>query len=234
MVNGKFIWCRNCGDVHHVSPYDRAPVYEFCGGEAVEVCANDWRDFMASHAGHKLEPLVSARNEYHPNGAVVDPMAVVYMEASNGKDTLLLRRSRRTIHEPVRYEIVEGRLVETGLRLEVQEREIRKEMKLHHSWSPAAPVGDEKINLFVSLFREVVESLDPQGVLTIEYSVTDEDVSYGRLDSAAVVALLAKCERHFSPLELESIRLFVEAHRDGCDVMAVIKRRLVAIDQHAQ
>jgi hypothetical protein len=234
MVNGKFIWCRNCGDIHHVSAFDRAPIFEFSVGEVAEVPANDWRNFMARHASHKLEPLVATGNDYWSHGSAADPMSVVYVEATNGKETLVLRRSRRSIEEPVHYEIVEGRLVETGLRLEVQEREIRKEMKLHHSWSPAAPPGDDKIDLFVALFREVVEGLDPQRVRTSEYSYTDENVSYGHLDPAAVAALLAKCGSYFSPLELESIRRFVEAHRDGCDVMALIKRRLVTIDQHAQ
>jgi hypothetical protein len=233
MGNGKFIWCRNCGDIHRVTPYDRAPAYTYCGGEAAEIPANDWRDFMACHAGHKLEPLVGSKNDYWPNGSAVDPMAVAYIEASNGKETLLLRRSRSTIEEPVRYEIVNGRLVENALRLEVQEKEIRKEMKLHHSWAPAASLADEKIDLFVALFREVVSALDPRDVRTSEHSDRDDNVSYGPLDGAVAATLLTRCGSHFSPAEMESLRRFIESHRDGSDVMTLVKRRCVTVEQPA-
>jgi hypothetical protein len=233
MANGKFIWCRRCGEVHRVTSFDRAPVFEFSTGEVAETPVDDWRDFMGRHAGHKLEPLVGTSNTYAPHGASVDPMAIAYIEASNGKDRILLRRSRRSIDEPVRYEIFDGRLNESGLSLEIQEVEIRKEMRLHHRWPPSGPLPEEKIDLFISLFREVARNLDPQGVRTSEYSYSDENVCYGHLDSDAVAALLAKCRDRFSPSELESLRRFVESHRDGCDVMALVKRRSVSVEQRS-
>jgi hypothetical protein len=190
MGNGKFIWCRNCGDIHRVTPYDRAPAYTYCSGETAEIPANDWRDFMACH-------------------------------------------SRSTIEEPVRYEFVNGRLVENALRLEVQEKEIRKEMKLHHSWAPAASLADEKIDLFVALFREVVSALDPRDVRTSEHSDRDDNVSYGPLDGAVAATLLTRCGSHFSPAEMESLRRFIESHRDGSDVMTLVKRRCVTVEQPA-
>lgn len=234
MVDRKYIWCRNCEAIHHVSSFDRAPVYQIISGEVHETAANDWRDFMARHAGHKLEALTATRNDYFPDGSVADPMSPAYIEASNGNETLLLRRTRRSIEEPVRYEILKGRLIETGLSLEIQDKEIRKEMKLHFSWAPTAPLEDEKINLFVALFREIVSQLDPQNVRTNEHSYGDDNISYGQLDSSVVDALMTKCTGQFLPLELESIRRFVEMHRDGCDVMALIIHRAASVEPRAK
>jgi len=233
MGDGKYIWCRNCGAIHHVSSFDRFPSYQIASGEIQEIPANDWRDFMARHAGHKLEPLTATGNNYFPGGSA-DPMRAIYIEASNGSETLVLRRSRGSIEEPVRYEIVKGRLIENGFGLEIQEKEIRKEMQLHFSWAPAAPLEDVKINLFVTLFREIVSELDPEKVRTEEFSYSDDNISYGQLDSSTVDALMTRCAGHFLPVELVSIRRFVETHREAGDVMALIKRRAVSVEQHAE
>jgi hypothetical protein len=234
MANGKFVWCRRCEVVHRVTAFDRAPVFDLSAGEVAETPANDWREFMARHAGHALEPLAGTGNDYSPAGSAGDPMAVVYIEASNGKEKVWLRRSRRSIDEAVRYELFDGQLVDGGLSLEIQENEIRKEMKLHHRWPPGAPLGDDKIDLFISLFRDVVSRLDPESVCTSEFSYTDQNICYGRLDFAAESALLAKCRRQFSPSELESLRRFIECHRDGDDVMALVKRRCVTVEPPAR
>jgi hypothetical protein len=234
MGDGKYIWCRNCEAIHHVSSFDQSPVYQIASGDVQEIPANDWREFMAKHAGHKLEPLTATGKGYFSGGSGADPMTAAYIEASNGSETLLLRRSRRSIDEPVRYEILKGRLVENGVGLEIQEKEIRKEMKLHFSWAPAAPLEDEKINLFVALFRDIVRELDPQNVRPVEFSFDDDNISYGQLDSSIVEALMTRCAGHFLPLELASIRRFVETHREACDVMALIKRRAVSVEQSAE
>jgi len=52
MDNGKYIRCRNCEAIHHVTAFDRSPIYQFSAGEVHETPANDWRDFMALHTGH--------------------------------------------------------------------------------------------------------------------------------------------------------------------------------------
>jgi hypothetical protein len=233
MVNDRYIWCRSCGAIHRVTQFDRSPIYALAGGEGVETPANDWRDFMDRHAGHKLEPLVATGDDYSPKGARFDPMSVRYIEVSNGAETLLLRRSRSSIEEPVCYEIVDGRVVQTGLSLEVQADAIRKEMKLHFRWAPAAPMEDEKIAHFVSIFREVVSEIDAHGTRATEYSDTDPNVTYCALDSGIIDKLMAKCSRYFHPDEINCLRRFVESHRDGGDVMALVKRRVLSVEPRA-
>ncbi|MBZ5599839.1 MAG: hypothetical protein LAN83_16120, partial [Acidobacteriia bacterium] len=50
--------------------------------------------------------LKATCDDYFPSGKAFDPMSEGYIEVSNGAETLLLRRSRSTIEEPFRYEIV--------------------------------------------------------------------------------------------------------------------------------
>ena len=231
MADDRYIWCRNCDAIHHATPFDRAPVYALHAGEAAETTANDWRDFMARHDGHRLEPMIATGGDYYPNGSAGDPMSVRYLEVSNGSDTLLLRRSRTSIAEPFHYILVEGRLIESGASLHIQEEAICKEMKRHFSWAPCAPLNDEKIAHFVGLFREVVSTLDPDHARSTEYSCTDGNVSYCELDDATVAALLAKCRGYFEPTELESLRRFIETHRQSDDVMVMVKRRAVTVEK---
>ncbi len=136
MVNKKFIRCRNCDAVHHVTAFDKAPAYHFSTCEPSEIPANDWGDFMTRHAGHRLDPLEATGQSFFPGGMSSDPMATGYIEASDGKETVLLRRVRASIHEPLRYEIVPGRLVHRQATLDIQANMLRKEMKLHFLWAP--------------------------------------------------------------------------------------------------
>ncbi len=231
MDDHRFIWCRNCGAIHHVSPFDREPIYQFTDGEVEERPANDWRVFMDRHAGHRLEPLVANGEDYLPGGKPFDPMSVGFFEVSSGAETLLLRRSRSTIEEAVQYEIVDGQLIQAGVSLEIQEEAIRKEMKLHFCWAPAKPLPDEKVALFMGLFRDLICGIDPQTVCASGYSDMDDNITYCRLDAALAEALLDKCSHHFPPSELASLRRFVDSHRDSDDVMALVKRRAVSLEQ---
>ena len=181
-----------------------------------------------------MTALTATGKDYYTVGSALDPMSVRYVEVSNGNDTLLLRRSRSSIEDPVSYKIVNGRLVQSGVSLEVQEDAIRKEMKLHFSWAPSVPLKDDKIAYFVGLFREVVSAIDPDRARESAYSYTDDNVTYCELDPATIDTLLAKCSRYFLPIELDSIRRFVESHRQGDDVMALVKRRAITVEQRAQ
>ena len=66
----------------------------------------------------------------------------------------MLWRARKSIQEPMGYELIRGRLADAGVTVEVQEREIKKEIKKHFCWAPATCPDDEKIDLFVGLVKE--------------------------------------------------------------------------------
>jgi hypothetical protein len=162
MGNEKFIRCCVCDAIHHVSPFDKAPVYACLGNQWEERATDDWRAFMERHAGHRLEPLKASGETFFPYGSPLDPMSVANMEVTNGHNRYLVRRGRRSIQEAMSYELISGRLAEAGIRVEVQENDIRKEMKNHLSWTPAPCPKDDKIDVFVGLIKEVIQTLEPR------------------------------------------------------------------------
>jgi hypothetical protein len=228
MDKGKFILCRNCGAVHHVTDFDRAPNY--FAGAAEGSPADDWRAFMNRHAGHTLEALKAIGDTYLPDGSLADPMAVAYIEVTNGHRSFLLRRSRRSIGEPVRFERIEGRFGEPVVVAEIQEREIRKELKLRFSWAPGHRLNDEKIDVFIALFREAAGHVDARGLTEVEPSYADDNISYAALAEPIKDSLIEGCARYFPPAEIEALRRFVDGHCSGSDVMTLLLRRRVRIE----
>ena len=233
MDNGRYIWCRNCGAIHHVSAFDRSPVYAVAAGEVHEKEADDWRDFMNSHAGHRLEALQASGKSFFPQGLVFDSMNVAYVQVSNGEQTLLLRRSRSSIEEPFAYQIVEQNLLQSKVRLEIQAQAIRKEMQLHFSWAPAEPLTDEQISFFIAQFREVIQRIDAEALCATEYSDMDDQTSYSELPVQVIEELMDRCRGHFPSVQLTALREFVERHRDSSDVMALIKHSTVVLARSA-
>jgi hypothetical protein len=233
MGSEKFIRCCVCDAIHPVSSFDKAPTFVFIGDELEVQATDDWRSFMAQHDGHRLEPLKANGEKLFPGGSPLDPMSVGYIDVTNGQDRYVLRRRRKSIQDPMSYELIRGRLTDAGLTVEIQENEIKKEMKTHFSWAPATCPDDNKIDLFIGLVKEVVKSLDPDRIQVNEYSYMDDSVSYGTFDSAALDALIERCAVYFLPDELASLRRFVETHRSGCDVMTLVLRRRLALERFA-
>jgi hypothetical protein len=233
MDSGRFIWCRNCGAIHHVSAFDRSPAYQVAAGEVQERQVDDWRVFMDHHAGHRLEPLQSTGDTVLPRGSACDPMNIAYLHVTNGKQTVLLRRSRSSIEKPFAYEIVDGNLLQTEMRLEIQADAIRKEMQLHHSWAPAIALSDEQINFFIAAFARVVQRVDPEILCANEYPDSDDQTSYCELPQPIIDELMDKCGGYYSPIQLAALRQFAEGHRAGGDVMAIIKRSTIVVAQTA-
>ncbi|MFQ5682845.1 MAG: hypothetical protein ACE5HC_06175 [Candidatus Binatia bacterium] len=231
MVEEKFIWCRNCNEIHHVSPYDKVPTYVVAEGYVKETPTDDWRKFMHRHDGHKLERLEGASEKITPSGQAVDPMSVGYIEVTNGQESFLLRSSRRRIEEPVSFQLMRGRIGLTHTTLEIQENEIKKEMKNHFSWAPLPLLSSQKIDLFVKLFKEVAKGLDSKEIRIGETSFSDDSVAYGVLDSTITERLMEMCANQFPPAELDAIRRFIETHRESDDVMALVIRHHYKIEE---
>jgi hypothetical protein len=160
-------------------------------------------------------------------------MTVGYVEVTNGQDRHLVRRGRQSVQDPLNYELIRGRLIDSGLIVEVQTNEIKKEMKNHFSWAPGNCPDEYQIDLFIGLVKEVVGRLDPHRIPVCEYSHTDDAVSYGIFDNEAMETLAEKCSRYFSPVVLASMRRFVEMHRGEGGVMTIVLRRQLSIDPAA-
>jgi hypothetical protein len=101
----RFLYCRSCNEIHHVTPFDKAPIYDLEDVTVWETPTDDRRSFLERHFEHRLEELTSLA-EKHFYGQLIDPMKVGYLKVTNGQESLYLRISRRSIAEPVSYTIV--------------------------------------------------------------------------------------------------------------------------------
>ncbi len=231
MVEERYICCWRCSEVHRVTPFDKAPEYIWAGGEVKEIPRDDWGDFMRRHTGHRLEGLKSVGDGYLASGQTIDPMKVDYIEVTNGQDLFLIRSSRKDIEEPLSFELLQGRLTPAGVSVEVQENEVRKEMKYHFPWSLSSPMTEEKIELFIKLFQEVAADLDSDEIEACGHSYADSLVEYGRLEPSAKEALMERCQSHFSPEEIEEIKRFISAHLEDDGVMTLRLTKLYMVEE---
>jgi hypothetical protein len=71
---------------------------------------------MAQHDGHRPEPL-KANGEKLFLWLATDPMSVGYIDVTNGQDRYVLRRRRKSIQDPMSYELIRGRLTDAASRL---------------------------------------------------------------------------------------------------------------------
>jgi len=228
MADEKFVWCRNCNEAHHVTPYDKAPLYDGDLQEEHPVAIDDWRAFMHRHTGHRLEALGSSDQAAWEGGSP-DPMQQRYIEVTNGRERFVVRGFRTTIHEPLRFEAVPGRLSAKRVALEVQDNEIRKELKRHFSWGMIPP-SDEKIELFIGLFQQLVSGLAPEEIGTSHTAYREVAAGYGALSDELIENLLQKCIPYFVPEELSGLKRFLATQRDSDGVMALRIKYEYAID----
>ena len=108
MIEDRFLYCRNCNEAHHVTPFDRAPIYNLQEMSVEETFIDDRRQFVDRHAGHEMEELKSVAANYYYSGRSIDPMKVGYVEVTNGTRSYRLRASRETIADAISYKVVPG------------------------------------------------------------------------------------------------------------------------------
>ncbi|HEX6768606.1 MAG TPA: hypothetical protein VF208_04580, partial [Candidatus Binatia bacterium] len=110
------------------------------------------------------------------------------------------------------------------------ENSLRKELKLHFPWAPAQPLSDEKIDLFVKLYRQVVSALDAGAVCGRHFPGADDTIIYGPLSGPVRSALLEKCQNCFATDEVAALCRFIDSHGEVDDVLAIVVRRPMAIE----
>jgi hypothetical protein len=106
MILDQFLYCRICNEVHHVTPFDSAPIYDLEGMTVRETFIDDRREFIYRHFDHEIEKLRSVTGNHFLIGRLIDPMKVGYVEVTNGKEFFILRISRSSIADPVSYQML--------------------------------------------------------------------------------------------------------------------------------
>ena len=134
--NERFLHCRRCNEVHRVTPFDQAPIYELQGSNMREIPTDDRRQFMERHAGHAIEELASVDEDWLKPQSAIDPMAESYVFVANERYFFLLQRSRRSITDPIVYQVMPRQLLPSALNLEALSQ-WRRSLRAHWLLSKA-------------------------------------------------------------------------------------------------
>lgn len=220
---GTLIRCIDCNKVINMTEWDFCAHHEWREGEIKELEGNDRKAFEQRHKNHMTEELtpVTPAISDKPHA---EPLKVSYLEASNGNRRYLIKRWRRTIDDPCKYEIIDGRLQITHGKVSVQTEAIKKQFRMEHDGA----IDEKKLNCFVKAIQDEVKNLDPD---TLEVFAEGETplISFYQLDSECVDRILTRCQKKFNRHELKLLRDFVLERNEYNDVMTVVVQKEFSI-----
>ncbi len=210
-----FIHCVTCNIVFHKTPYDPLPEYELEGRASPDLARtvekDDYQDFLRDHRGHRLEELQVLEGSYTGTGNYREPVKTSYWKATNGKERFVIKGSRQTIQEPLKYQLIRGDYQVRCVGLEIQSREITRQLEIDFR---ANPLSQKKITDFLHLLQEIAQGLDAGRLERVpEESLNPLEIYY-RMDDVHTAFLLRRCRKLFDREEFETIQEFVHHHRE--------------------
>jgi hypothetical protein len=210
-----FIHCITCDAVFHKTPYDQIPEHEWGGKDSPDrvrtVERDDYEDFLQNHHGHRLEELQVLEGSFMGTADYREPVKTSYWKATNGKESFVIKGSRKDIHEPLRYQLIRGDYQLKCISLEIQSREITRQLEIEFR---ANPLSQKKITAFLHLMQEITQGLDAGHLERVpEESLNPLEIYY-RMDDVHTAFLLRRCRKIFDREEFEAIQEFVHHHRE--------------------
>jgi hypothetical protein len=196
------------------SPFDKYPEYGFGPGRPPEnfqsIERDDFKDFLSHHQDHQLESLKIIEDSFVSEKAYSEPINTSFFRATNGKEKLVIKKYRKRIDEPLKYELVPGDYCLKCIGVEVQSEEILKQ--LGREIKP--PLSQHKINAFLKLMGAIVEDVDIKDLERIpEESYHPLEVYY-KIDDVRVMFLSRNCHHIFKGQEYLAMEEFIHRHKD--------------------
>jgi len=211
------IRCVDCNAVYEITPFDQCPEYHYTettGEYHARECHDDL-DLTRRHRGHRTEKLTILDNPQYSEGPYFDPQRIVYFEATNGNITFLIKRWRQSVQDPIRYDIVPGRL-EVQKTIEIQKRSLEKQMR-HELNNPS--LAEEKVHKFIAIVQDAALHCDPDKNFPDVYESNDAQIDYLPLDKEQISSILKKSRTIFTGDEFHKIERFI---RNNCDYNGVL------------
>jgi len=211
----KLIRCTNCDEVFLQTPYDQWPEYETPSDVSSEVLRavekDDFQTFLRNHRGHLIEDLRVLEDSYVSDKPYSEPVKASYFRASNGKETFVIKKSRHNISEPLKYEVIAGDYSLRCVSIEVQSKEIEKQLKAEFV---EAPCSEREVEDFIELFRRVARIADIRKLDRVAEDSTHPLEIYYKLDDTSLIYLHRNCRRIFKDKQHSRIADFIERHKE--------------------
>ena len=84
------------------------------------------KEFLRQHEGHLLEELFIDCETFFSDKPCFELKKVAYVEASNGQQKFLIKRTRTAFDRPAFYELIPGKIQVSDVSLEIQEDQIQR------------------------------------------------------------------------------------------------------------
>ena len=222
-MNKTLLRCHDCNRLLLLGAHNRAPAWRIRPGdrEPVELQRNDEAEFRRIHAGHRLGDLAVVNGSFVSEGSWGDPMREVYFEATDGNETLVVRRRRTRMDRPVIYEVVSGRLEVRSVAVEAQARDIARQIEAE---LPGLLDADD-ITRFVSAVEEIAGGIEPEDLEEVCVDSRDTLVAYARLDEKHVAEILDLVGQGVAAETLRRLHRFIIDNSEGDDVMNLVIRK---------
>jgi hypothetical protein len=228
----QLIHCVACHAVFMKTPFDQEPEYNepsFSSSDTVQPTErDDFKEFMKDHEGHPLEDLTIVEESCVSEKNYIEPVKVSYFRATNGKEKFVIKRFREKIEEPLRYEFVAGDYSLKCVRLEVQARDIERQMAVEYK---AAPFPKNKIDSFIRLYDHIVKTVEVGNLERVREESCNPLEVYFKVDDLSLMYLLRNCHHIFRGQAYSSIEKFINRHKDDGVLLLKATYRLEVTEQ---
>jgi len=219
----KLVRCIDCNIVYEITPFDQCPEYHYSetAGEYIARERNDEFDSAQKHHGHRVEELTILENPMYSEGPYFDSQRVLYFEATNSKETFLIKRWKKSVMDSFRYDIVPGRL-DVQKTVEIQKGSLEKQIR-HELKNP--PLAETKVRQFIEIVQDTALHCNPDKSSQDSYESTDAQIDYLPLDEEQICSILKKSRTIFTHDELQKIERFIRNNCDYNGVMSLVLKK---------
>lgn len=227
----KLMRCTKCDQVipHPASFGDIEKSSLLPGVEWSDADLERQREFFRCHGAHPVEELRVNTDVYISDKPAYEAVKVSYLEASNGQQSFLIRRTKPALDQPATYELIPGKLLVSNVSFNIQEEALRKQMAARNG---STPLTEEKIQKFIRAFRDEVETIGPE-MLSEEVEVAEEGetplLSYGIFKEARWESVLRRCAKDFENTDLNKVKKFIDENSQPDDVLSLLVQRKASI-----
>lgn len=193
------------------TPFDPYPEYTFDSRRSFRTIeTDDYQDFLTNHQGHQLENLEIIEDSFVSEKAYSEPVKTSFVKATNGKEKFLIKKFREKIDEPLKYVLIHGDYSLKCAAVEIQSREISKQIM--RELNP--PPSQSKIDAFLELCHTLAEDVEIKNLERIpEESLHPLEIYY-KIDDLHLMYLLRNCRNIFTGQEYSAIEEFIHRQRD--------------------
>jgi len=217
--------CMKCKEAFYPTIYDLYPAYGFDeeSKSFIEKYNNDEARFRAIHKDHKITQLQVINDSFYSQYPYWEPVREDYFMATDGSSNYILKRWRKNINKPLRYQIIDAYIEFEKPDIQVQSDKLKEQMIAD---SNKLGLTERKVNEFVKCYEDFVSGIELNDVIECGSSANDPMVSYAALKAEIMETFINDYYSYFSEDDvLRGLRIFMRDNSEYDDVMNLRVKR---------